>query len=271
MRSAGPGARPHSETSGLEPAGAAVPRETPVLLARPRASDDSVPIGARTATPGASQVPFGVRDQPDLQSTIELTIRARAGDQVALEALCLRCLKSLTRFAAGRLPLAVRGMVETQDVVIEAVQRGMGRLHEFEVRHPGALIAYMRRILKNLIVDYVRTVVRRPRQVALDEEQADLGQSPLQRVLDEEQIALYEGALEGLKPRDAALVALKIEEQLGYEDIAVELGFPSANAARVATKRAVLRLARQMSVLSRAKGGSGAATPDRTQMRDGSS
>jgi RNA polymerase sigma factor (sigma-70 family) len=230
-----------------------------------------VAIGARTAAPGVPPLPFGVTDQPDLQSTIELTTRARAGDEAALEALCLRCLKSLTRFAAGRLPVAVRGMVETQDVVIEAVQRGMGRLHEFEVRHPGALIAYMRRILKNLIIDYVRSVVRRPRQVALDDEHADLGQSPLQRVLDDEQIELYEEALECLKPRDAALVTLKIEEQLGYEDIAADLGFPSANAARVATKRAVLRLARHMSLLSRAKGAPGAAAPLRSQMRDASS
>ena len=257
MRRSGPGARPQDETLKLEPAGAAAPRDTPALRACPPATDQE------------RQVPLGGRDQPDVQSTVELTIRARAGDQVALEALCLRCLKSLTRFAAGRLPPAVRGMVETQDVVLEAVQRGMGRLHEFEVRHPGALIAYMRTILKNLIVDYVRVVVRRPQQVSLDEDQADNGQSPLQRVLDDEQIELYEGALTCLKPRDAALVTLKIEEQLGYEDIAVELGFPSANAARVATKRAVLRLAHEMSRLSHATKG-GAAHPDPTQMRDAS-
>jgi RNA polymerase sigma factor (sigma-70 family) len=246
MRSAGSGARPHNETVEFEQAGSAGPRDR-----------------------SACQVPFGGRDHPDLQSTIELTIRARAGDQVALEALCLRCLKSLTRFAAGRLPPAVRGMVETQDVVLEAVQRGMGRLHEFEVRHPGALIAYMRTILKNLIVDHVRVVVRRPQQVSLDEDQADHGLSPLQRVLDDEQIELYEAALECLKSRDAALVTLKIEEQLGYEDIATELGFPTANAARVATKRAVLRLAHEMSRLRQAKS-TGAASPDRTHLRDAS-
>ena len=153
--------------------------------------------------------PVGVPLQSDPQSTVELTIRAQAGDQAALEALCLRCLKSLTRYAAGRLPPAVRGMVETQDVVLEAVQRGMCRLHEFEVRHPGALLAYMRTILSNLIVDYVRSAIRRHQQVSLDEHHADRGQSPLERVLDGEQIELYEAALERLKPRDAALVTLR--------------------------------------------------------------
>ena len=70
------------------------------------------------------------------ESTVELTSRARGGDQAAFEALCLRCLKSLTRYAAGRLPPAVRDMLDTQDVVLEAVQRGMNKLDAFECRHP---------------------------------------------------------------------------------------------------------------------------------------
>jgi DNA-directed RNA polymerase specialized sigma24 family protein len=100
--------------------------------------------------------------QVEQQSTVELTVRAQGGDQEALEALCLRCLKSLTRFAAGRLPPAARGMVDTQDIVLEAVHRAMSKLPELHFQSPGTLIAYMRKILKNLIVDYVRTAVRRP-------------------------------------------------------------------------------------------------------------
>jgi RNA polymerase sigma factor (sigma-70 family) len=226
MRSAGQGGKAPAEHARSEPPrGQSEPAETPVR-----------------AQAGAAAF-------PDPQSTVELTIRAQAGDQAALEALCLRCLKSLTRYAAGRLPPAARGMVETQDVVLEAVQRGMFRLHDFEVRHPGALVAYMRTIFRNLIIDYARSAVRRPLQVELDEHQADGGKSPLERVLDGEQIELYEAAVERLRPRDAALVTLKIDEQLGYDEIAVELGFRSANAARVATRRAVIRLVHEMSRL----------------------
>jgi len=201
----------------------------------------------------AAAVRPGASGASSLESTVELTIRARAGDQVALEALCLRCLKSLTRYAAGRLPPAVRDMLDTQDVVVEAVQRGMSRLGEFEVRHPGALVAYMRTTLRNLIIDYLRERIRRPKRVALDDQHPDATRSPLERVLSDEQIALYDMALTRLKPRDAALVALKIDEQLNYEEIAAELGLPSANAARVATRRAVLRLAHEMSKLSQLK------------------
>ena len=201
----------------------------------------------------------GSSGAPSLESTVELTIRARAGDHVALEALCLRCLKSLTRYAAGRLPPAVRDMLDTQDVVLEAVHRGMSRLGEFEVRHPGALVAYMRTTLRNLIIDYLRERMRQPKRVALDDQHPDATRSPLERVLSAEQIALYDTALTRLKPRDAALVTLKIDEQLGYDEIATELGLPSANAARVAARRAVLRLAHEMSRLSQQKNESDAA------------
>jgi RNA polymerase sigma-70 factor (ECF subfamily) len=187
------------------------------------------------------------------ESTVELTNRARGGDQAAFEALCLRCLKSLTRYAAGRLPPVVRDMLDTQDVVLEAVQRGMNKLDAFECRHPGALLAYLRTILRNLIIDHVRARRHQPQQVSLEDRHADRGLSPLERVLDGEQIELYEAALARLKPRDAALVTLRLEEHLGHDDIAAELGLPSSNTARVAVKRAVLRLAHEMSKLNHAK------------------
>lgn len=210
--------------------------------------------------------PLNGQSLPGQQSTIELTVLARQGDREALEALCVRCLKSLTRFAAGRVPASVRGMLDTQDIVIEAVQRGMSRLPELEVQ-PGGLVAYMRTVLKHLIIDHVRAAARRPQPVALDEndESHVAGErSPLERVLAAEQIELYEAALTRLRPRDEALVTLRVEEQLGHEEIAIELGYASANAARVAGRRAILRLAHEMSRLSRPPrraDGRGAATP----------
>jgi RNA polymerase sigma factor (sigma-70 family) len=216
--------------------------------ARANARDESPGLPGVAVPPG-SRVPSAPRSPGE--STIELTARARSGDQAALEALCLRCLRSLSRYAAGRLPPTVRDMLDTQDVVLEAVQRGMGRLHEFDYRHPGALLAYMRTILRNLIVDHVRARHRQPQQVLLDDRHADRGQSPLERVLGREQIELYEAALALLRPRDAALVTLRIEEHRGYDAIAAELGLQSGNTARVATSRALLRLAREMSRLSR--------------------
>ena len=42
------------------------------------------------------------------EPTIELVIRARAGDRQAVEALLQRCLPALKRWAHGRLPAAAR-------------------------------------------------------------------------------------------------------------------------------------------------------------------
>jgi hypothetical protein len=41
---------------------------------------------------------------------------------------------------------------------------------------------------------------------------------------------------------------LRLEQQAGYEELAVQLGMPSPNAARVAVKRALFRLAEEMAV-----------------------
>ena len=115
MRSAGQGGRPPAEHAKSEqPRGQSVPAETPVL------SQPGVDAGP------SDIASVGVPLQPDPQSTVELTIRAQAGDQAALEALCLRCLKSLTPIC--RRPVAAEragDMLDTQDVVLEAVQRGM--------------------------------------------------------------------------------------------------------------------------------------------------
>jgi RNA polymerase sigma factor (sigma-70 family) len=211
---------------------------------RPAARPASVPTAATETIHLNSAAPV------DLQSTFELTALARAGDRNALEALCLRCLKSLSRYASGRLPASVRGMLETQDIVLEAVQKGLSRLNEFDERHEGALIGYMRRILKNLIIDHWRVSGRRPLQVPLDDQPQLAGAgTPLESLLEDEQFELYEMALERLKSRDGELIRLKIDEQLSYAEIALQLGLPSENAARVAVKRAVLRVAHEMSAL----------------------
>ena len=56
-----------------------------------------------------------ISDEP----TIELVVRARAGDRLAVEALLERCLPSLKRWAHGRLPMAARGSLDTSDLVQE--------------------------------------------------------------------------------------------------------------------------------------------------------
>lgn len=202
--------------------------------------------------------PDAVANRPlELTSTVELVARVRSGDRDALEVICLRCLKGLRCFAAGRVPPRIRGMLDTQDLVAEALEKGMTRLLDLDLGRQGALMSYLRQILKNLIVDKIRAADRAPTSTLLDNQHVDDTQSPLERALDREKVELYEEALERLKPRDAELIILRVEQQAPYDEIAVYMGLPTANAARTAVRRALFRLAHVMSRVSRVQDGKG--------------
>ena len=116
-------------------------------------------------------------------------------------------------------------------------------------------MAYLRQVLKNLIVDKIRAADRAPTSTLLDDQHADDTQSPLERALDREKVELYEEALQRLKPRDAEMIILRVEQQASYDEIAVYMGLPTANAARIAVRRALFRLAYVMSRVSRVQDG----------------
>jgi RNA polymerase sigma factor (sigma-70 family) len=208
---------------------------------------------ARAAAPAATAAPADAGS--GFTSTLDLVARLRAGDQAALEIVWVRCWKSLSCFAAGRVPPRIRGMLETQDLVAEALEKGLSRLLEIDLVREGALMAYLRRVLKNLIVDKIRAADRAPAPASLDDQQVDDTLSPLDRALDREKVELYEAALERLKPRDAELILLRVEQQASHEEIALHMRLPTANAARIAVRRALFRLAHEMSRVSRLRCG----------------
>src|SRR4029077_9628558 len=82
------------------------------------------------------------------EDTIDLLALVRRGDDEARNRLLERCIPPLRRWARGRLPLAHRGMLETMDLVQDAVIAAMGKLQAFESRHQGALQAYLRQAVK---------------------------------------------------------------------------------------------------------------------------
>jgi len=180
------------------------------------------------------------------ETTIDLLARARAGDQQSVEALFERCLPSLRRWARGRLPQYARDLADTQDLVQETVLHTLNKLTAFEPHHQGALQAYLRQAVANRIRDEIRRVGRRPIPVALEDVHAASGASPLENAIGREGIERYEAALERLKPTDREAIVARLELQQSYEEVAVALGKPSANAARVAVTRAIARLVEEM-------------------------
>ena len=183
--------------------------------------------------------------QHPLESTGDLLARVRQGDGDALDRLFARCLPPLRRWARGRLPAAARGALDTQDLVQDTLLNALRRLDQFESRHEGALQAYLRQAVLNRIRDEARRFSRRPAAAELSESQPAEGASPLDIAIGREGVARYEAALQRLRPADREAIVARLELQHDYHELAVILGKPNANAARVAVTRALARLLEQ--------------------------
>jgi RNA polymerase sigma factor (sigma-70 family) len=181
-----------------------------------------------------------------VDTTFELVERAKTGDSDALNDLFSRYLPALRRWASGRLPRWTRDLMDTDDLVQETVVRAVKRMDRFESRHEGALQAYLRQAIVNRIRDEVRRARRAPVSEALDENAAHAAASPLEDAIGREALARYEAALGRLRPEERQAVVARVEMDGSYQDVARALGKPSADAARMAVSRALLRLAEEM-------------------------
>jgi RNA polymerase sigma factor (sigma-70 family) len=185
------------------------------------------------------------RSSGQLVSTLELLERFKLGDDEAVNALLERSIPPLRRWARGRLPGWARSLAETEDLVQTALMRALPKLKEFEARHPGALLAYLRQAVANHIRDEIRKASIRPAS-EISDVHMDGNPSPLEQVIGREGFERYEAALAKLRPVDREAIIARVELQQSYEEVALALQKPSANAARVAVARAVQNLVKAM-------------------------
>jgi RNA polymerase sigma-70 factor, ECF subfamily len=188
----------------------------------------------------------GIEPGCQATDTVDLLTRARAGDRRSVDALFERCLPPLRRWARGRLPQYARELADTHDLVQETVLHTLHRLDVFEARGPGALLAYLRQAVYNRIRDEIRRVRRRPPSTGLDDAYPDRGASPLDLAIGREDVERYEAAMKRLPSADREAIIARLELQQSYEEVAVALGKPTADAARMAVKRALARLIAEM-------------------------
>jgi RNA polymerase sigma factor (sigma-70 family) len=182
----------------------------------------------------------------DPETSAVLLERVRLGDKDALDILLRRHVPALRRWARGRLPRWARDVADTEDLVQDTVLRGLRNLPTFDYRHDGALHAYLRQAVLNRIRDECRRVSKRPGLDNLDERLADDAASPLEAAIGARAVARYEAALQLLRPPDREAIVARIEMGYSYAEVAVMLRKPSADAARVAVSRALIRLAEQL-------------------------
>ena len=191
-----------------------------------------------------------------METTIDLLNRFKSGDDVALQELLERCIPALRRWAKGRLPQSARDLDETRDLVQNAVMKTLPRLKTFEAKHPGALQAFLRQAVANDIIDHVRRVSRRGVPVDVVEPSdvfVDRGPTPLDQAIGREGVVRYEKALARLKPSDREAIIARIELGQSYDEVAIALGKPSADAARVAVRRAIAKLIAVMAEMRKAR------------------
>ena len=176
------------------------------------------------------------------EPTIELVIRAREGDRMAVEALLQRSIPDLKRWAHGRLPAAARGSLDTGDLVQDTVLHVLRRLDTFEPRHVGAMQAYLRQSVINRIRDEVRRIARHPKPAELPQDLISELPSPLEEAVRAETYDRYRAVLVQLSTRDREMIVARIEAQWNLSEIARRFGMKTTDAARMAVTRALRRL-----------------------------
>jgi RNA polymerase sigma factor (sigma-70 family) len=189
-------------------------------------------------------MPAAERDRTGLASTSTRSLlgRARGGDPRALDALFSRLIPPLHRWAHGRLPPRARSGADTGDLVQEALLSTLGRLEGFEPVRRNSLRAYLRQAIRNRICDAARQSARHP---SVDIEDIDIASSvsPLEDAIGEENTSRYREALGRIDADDRELIVGRIELGYTYEQLALTMGYSTPDAARMAVKRALLRLA----------------------------
>jgi len=184
-------------------------------------------------------------DPRPLMSTATLVRRVHDGDDDARAVLLDRCLPRLRRWARGRVPSSVRGLADTDDLVQTTVLRTLDRISNVAPGPTGSFLAYMRQVLLNAIRDEIRRQQRRPHHAAIGDdtgEVADVG-GP---VSDPTVVAAYERALAEVTREQRDAIVLRVEFGMTFQEIADELGLPSANAARMRVSRGLVELADRM-------------------------
>jgi len=113
-------------------------------------------------------------------------------------------------------------------------------------RRPGAVRAYLQESIRNRIRDEIRRAGQVETAATSTPAQLDPASSPLDQAIALESRIRYRQALSRLDPGDQELIVARIEMGLSYEQLALATARPSRDAARVAVRRALLRLAEEL-------------------------
>jgi RNA polymerase sigma-70 factor, ECF subfamily len=201
-----------------------------------------------------SSAPDGA-PEPSSSEFAALLSAARSGDAAARDELFTRIYPRLQRIAHWSMTNEVRlrrpwlaALFSTGDVVQDVCQRVLAELHTFEADSERALMTYLGVAVRNRLYDVLRfhEAVRRDCRRAIGvPEDLDLRASspgPATQVLNEDLLTSFWRVAAQLPPREQELLRLRAHGERTFDEVALQLDYPSADAARKALYAAQARL-----------------------------
>ena len=173
----------------------------------------------------------------ELSQTALILERISQGEQAALDELVAHTYPVLLRWAHGRIPKTQQNLYETTDLVQETLMKGLARSEQFKAMRTGAFLAYLRTIFINQVTDQLR---KKQITTATDEL---VDEQPAGADVDVQDFMIYEQALKKLSAEEQQAVILRLEFGMTHAECAEAMDKPSADAARMFTNRALLKLA----------------------------
>lgn len=178
-----------------------------------------------------------------------------------------RLLPRLLAWARGRLPPHARRQADTEDFVQDAAVGALRNYEQIESTGEPGLWVYLRNSVLNRIRDETRRSARGEVALTITDSRPDPAPTPDRNLEAREERRRFQAALDRLSAEDQALIIGRVELHLTCEELARVLGSGSPGAIRAASKRALLRLAREMDRLEGRPGSmkaslSGQATSD---------
>jgi RNA polymerase sigma-70 factor (ECF subfamily) len=191
----------------------------------------------------------------DKTGVADLLVRARSGDEEALNRLFALCRNYLALLARTQVEGRLRAKVDASDVVQQTLleaHRDFGRFHG---QTEGEWLAWLRRILAHNSADFIRrfhgTDKRRAgREVALGHpadssvpglELSDGGETPSQEILRKERELQLADAIARLSADHQEVIILRNLHGLPFDEVARRLG-RSRPAAQMLWLRAMRKL-----------------------------
>lgn len=184
-----------------------------------------------------------------------LLTAARSGDAAARNELFTRIYPRLQRIAHWAMANEVRlrrpwlaTLFSTGDVVQDVCQRVLAELHTFAADSERALMAFLGVAVRNRLYDVLRfhEAVRRDcRRVIGVEEDLELrapSPGPATQVMNEDLMTSFWRVAGQLPVREQELLRLRAHGERTFDELARQLDYPSADAARKALYAAQARL-----------------------------